>query len=116
MPDFGHGESMTTEQLDHYFDVRRERRRQGLPVFTEKEVYDRHPMLGKRLRNTQTGKIYVVERVTSVWLDGFYEQMTIREEGTKSHGLIFWTNQSSKHEGVIEGVKEANEKYDLIKD
>lgn len=105
---------MTQKQLDHYFDVRRERKRQGLPVFTEKKEYNCHPMLQKRLRNKETGETYVVDGVSSVWLDGFYEQMTIRKEGTKSHALIFWANQSSENEAVIEEVEEAKRRYEQI--
>ena len=133
MPDFGYGDPMTTEQLSHYYDVKRARKEQELPVLTEQVKWDRradendmsqfgdeevegseHPLLGMRLRDTESGNTYVVDSVSNCWLDGFYIQMAIREEGTKSHALIFWESINSENETVIEGVRKANEKYEVI--
>ena len=118
MPDFGYGDPMTTEQLEHYRKVKKARRSRGLPVFTEQMKFDggdAHPLLDKRLRDTKTGDTCVVDSVSTCWHDGFYVQAVIRREGTKSHALIFWENLSSESDAVIEGVEKANEKYDLIK-
>lgn len=128
---------MTTEQKSHYHKVKRVRKEQGLPVYTEQAKWHRladendvvgvtgrfgrekvegseHPLLGTKLRDTETGDTYVVDSVSNCWLDGFYIQMAIREEGTSDHGLIFWENVSSEDKSIIEGVKEANEKYEVV--
>jgi len=106
MSDFGYGNPMTTEQLEHYRKVKRARRKQGLSVLTEKVTWDRrarpengimitdvqgysHPLLGMRLRDTESGDMYVVDSVSNCWLDGFYIQLAIRNEETDSHALIF---------------------------
>ena len=135
MPDFRYGNPMTTEQLEHYRKVKRKRKEEDLPVLTEQAKWDRHadddgtlhvygeteqiegnehPLLGMRLQDTESGSTYVVDSVLNCWHDGFYIQMAIREEGTKSHALIFWENINSENESIIEGVKEAQEKYQVI--
>lgn len=137
MPDFGYGNPMTSEQIRHYNKVKRKRKEQGLPVYTDQAKWDRradennkvgitnrfgieevegsdHPLLGMRLRDTETGNTYVVDSVSNCWLDGFYIQMAIREEGTKSHGVIFWENINSENESVVEGVTEARNRYTKI--
>jgi len=119
MPDFGYGKPMTTEQLEHYRKVKKTRQEQGLPVLTEQKKWDRrkgdeHPLLGMRLRDTESESTYVVDTVSNVWLDGFYIQMAIREEGTNSHALVFWENVSSENEVVLEGIEEAQERYEKI--
>ena len=137
MPDFGYGDPMTIEQISHYYEVRKARKEQGLPVYTDQVKWDRradengevgnrfgreevegneHPLLGMRLRDTEEDKTYVVDSVSNCWHDGYYIQMAIREEGTKSHGLIFWENISSESETIIEGVRKANQKYEKIDD
>lgn len=108
---------MTTKQLEHYRKVKKARRKQGLPVFTEQMKFeggDTHPFLGRRLRDTKTGDTYVVDSVSTCWHDGFYVQAAIRREGTKSHALIFWKNLSSEAESIVEGVEEAQNRYDII--
>lgn len=123
---------MTTEQLEHYRKVKRARQEQGLPVLTEQAKWDRrarpdsdvktaedvegysHPLLGMRLRDTESGKTYVVDTVSNCWYDGFYTQMAIREEGTGSHALIFWQNINSEAESIVDGVERAQERYEII--
>ena len=135
MPKFGYGNPMATEQLEHYRKVKRKRKEEGLPVLTEQAKWDRHadddgtlhvygeteqiegnehPFLGMRLQDTKSGSTYVVDSVLNCWHDGFYIQMAIREEGTKSHALIFWENINSENESIIEGVKEVQERYQVI--
>lgn len=119
MPDFGYDKPMTVEQLEHYRKVKNARKEQGLPVLTEQKKWDRrngdeHPLLGMRLRDTETGSTYVVDTVSNVWLDGFYIQMAIREEGTKSHALIFWENVNSENEVIVEGIERAQNRYERI--
>ena len=107
---------MTTEQLEHYHKVKRARKEQGLPVFTEQLKFDRrkgdtHPLLGTELVDTESGDEYIVDSVSNCWHDGYYTQMAIREKGTKSHALIFWQNISSENESIIKGVQESRNKY-----
>jgi hypothetical protein len=128
---------MTTEQLEHYRKVKKARRERELPVYTDQAKWDRradennmigvtnrfgreqvegseHPLLGMRLQDTETGNTYVVDSVSNCWLDGFYIQMAIREENTKSHGLIFWENINSESETVVSSVQETHERYEVL--
>lgn len=128
---------MTSEQLEHYYDVRRARKEQGLPVYTEQAKWasradennmigisnrfgreevegSEHPLLGMELYDTEDEKTYIVTSVSNCWHDGFYTQMAIREEGTNSHAVVFWQNINSENECVIEGVNESRERYEVI--
>lgn len=135
MPNFGYGDPMTSEQIGHYHNVKQKRKEQELPVFTDQARWDRradddgtfhrfgrteqiegneHPLLGMRLLDTETGSTYIVDSVSNCWHDGFYIQMAIREEGTNSHALIFWENINSENAAIIDGVEEAQERYQVI--
>lgn len=108
---------MTTGQLEHYRKVKRARKEEGLPVFTEQMKFDgddAHPLLGEKFREIKSGETYVVDSVSTCWFDGFYVQMAIRKEGTKSHALIFWENLSSEAKSIIDGVEAARNNYERV--
>ena len=112
-----------------YQKVKRKREELGLPTSKDilgswdtREGFDiagnplptgYHPLHDKKLINTE-GEVYIIDAVHEHYHFGKYLILLIRREGTKSHGVRFWENFSSKDPIVIEGVKESNEEYKLI--
>lgn len=115
MPTFGYGKPMTEDQICHYRQVKKERRKQGLPVETEKRTWDRrngetHELHGKRFRKIETGKEYEVEVVGLYWRDGWYIDLIMVQDETKSHGR--WTYRNIDSESPYITSKEG--KFEII--
>lgn len=137
MPDFGYGNPMISEQLKHYREVRKARRKQRLPVLTDQVKWDHradenneigltnrfgreevegtdHPLLEMELYDTEEDRVVVVDSVSNCWHDGFYIQMAVRDKNTDSHALIFWENVNCENPSILDGIEEAQERYEII--
>jgi len=118
MPHFNRTE-MTSDQIDHYFEVREARKERGLPVHIKSKIWDRrrgdeHPLLGMRLLNTQNDEEYVVDEVTNEWYDGFFIGLVVRKMGTNSHGILVWENVSSRSSLIMESIETDRGKYEIL--
>jgi len=77
---------------DHLQRVLKARKELGLPKRPHSIEID-HPMKGKRVLDTTSGREYVVQRVHKTWHWGWYICLLLNHNG--SHGMRFWYNISS---------------------
>lgn len=114
----------------HYFKVKKERMKLGLPLtedFTDKwdsrKGYDitgkklpfkYHELHDKKLINKK-GEVYIIDAVYKQWYLGFYIAIAIRKEGTKSHGIRYIKNISSKCPLIIKGISETKSEFKYLK-
>lgn len=70
-----------------------------------------HPLHDLLLIEKSTGSRYIVDSVHKHHHFGFYLVLSIRKEGTQSHGQAIWINYSCKEPSIIEGLKEAHERF-----
>lgn len=70
-----------------------------------------HPFHNLYLIEKSTGHRYIVDAVHKHHYYGFYIVLSIRKEGTKSHGQAIWKNYTCKDPTVLEGLKEAHERF-----
>ena len=73
-----------------------------------------HPLHDKIFLEKKTGKRYVVDGVHKQHYFGYYYSLLIREEGTKSHGVIYWENINCREPNVLEGIEESHERFEVI--
>lgn len=108
-----------TFNSEHYAKVRRAREAANLPTYKEfMESEGRlkhgkipnHPLLGKRFKLTHedgSHTIYVMENVCQHYYDGgFYLAAAPRQEGTQSHGNIYFENVNSTNPFILEIIEE----------
>ena len=70
----------------HYYKIRKERRRTGLPVLPLQEDIKDHPFLNKIV--CWNNKQYFVERVFKEWCVGWYISALIKNIVTNSHVCV----------------------------
>lgn len=70
-----------------------------------------HELHDVMLIEKDTGKSYHIDCVMKQHYFGYYIALLIREEGTKSHGIVYWENINSKDANVIEGVEETSYRF-----
>jgi hypothetical protein len=98
-----------TKNFDHYMKVYRLRRTKE----TENHAIE-HPLLGQSLIDSQSGKLYLIEKVVKHWLWGWYIALLIQNNG--SHCLVRWENISSGDDLIIDGIEQNRKRYSLVKD
>ena len=114
----------------HYHKVQEERARLGLSLgkdFTEnwdsRKGYDitgeklpfkYHKLHDEKLINKK-GEVFIIDAVYKQWFLGFYLAVAIRKEGTKSHGIRYIKNISSKCPLIIEGISEFKSEFKFKK-
>lgn len=95
------------KNFDLYMDclkVRKDRIDSTLPIA--------HPLVGRSLLNTETGKIYIVEKAVKHWLWGYYIALLIQNQG--SHALIRWENISSSENDILHDVAKNQKRYLVV--
>lgn len=97
--------------MDHLHRVQRARKQAGLPL-AEYSVEIDHLMIGKWVRDTTTGKIYLVERVHKLWHWGWYTCLLLNCNG--SHGMRFWDNLSSGDAFIQECCEDSWRELEII--
>lgn len=73
-----------------------------------------HPYHKLQLVERETGKSYIVDAVYKHHYFGYYIMLLIRESGSNSHGTAYWENISCMDPTVIDGIKEAKERFEVI--
>jgi hypothetical protein len=69
--------------LDHWLKVKAERARLGIERRTAKGVaLTSHPLVGRTVVDTSTGKAYMVENVKKDWLQGWFLTALMNENGS----------------------------------
>ena len=100
--------------LDLYRQVRKERERLGIPNQNHNIVLEDHPLIGKKIKKTETGKIYNIEQVNQQWYAGWYIGLLIECNG--SHGFLLNENIDCWNDIVVDSIKENKTKYTILGD
>jgi hypothetical protein len=82
----------------------------GTPIVTRL-----HPLHDKQLVCKKTGKRYVIDTVHYTNYYGKHIMLGMRQEGSKSHKHITWTNISCREPDTVKSIKENSKKY-IIED
>lgn len=88
--------------------------REGHNIEGKKLNTRHHPLHDKILLELETGNRYEVDAVHKQHYLGFYTALLIRQEGSKSHGVIYWENDTCKDPNIIEGIEESQQRFKLI--
>jgi hypothetical protein len=97
--------------MDHYIKVRRARQKAGLPVAELSEKVT-HPLVGKKLRNLESGKVYNVEKVFKEFYLGWFYKAVIECDG--SHGVIFFENITCGAEEVLNQIEAFPIRFEVV--
>jgi hypothetical protein len=107
----------------HYYEVFKARKQQGkstrkyCPLFNiflgEHGEVENHPLLGKRVYNSETTEIAVIDRVCIHWYFGYYLTFTAKMLNN-SHVTVIWENYNCFDETILEGIAEDRKLYELI--
>jgi hypothetical protein len=65
-----------------------------------------HPLLGEKVLDTTTNKVYVVEKVIRNWWFGAFLSAVLRGDGTESHGVRYIENISCVLPATIAAIEE----------
>jgi hypothetical protein len=76
-------------------------------------VYD-HPLVGKKIKDIQTGKIYNIEKVFKEFYLGWYYKVLL--EIDNSHGIRFVQNITCGCEEILNGIKKFEDDYVVVDD
>ena len=105
---------MEKYDLNHYYEIIKARKAMGYEkVDTNIEVKD-YFLLGKKMKNTETGNIYNIEKVRKQWYGGWYILLLI--ECNKSHTTVFWENINCIHDTICDSIERNKTKYLLLED
>jgi hypothetical protein len=96
----------TRDNYKEDWDTRSGENIEGKPFHTR-----HHPFHDLKLIERETGKRYIVDSVHKQHYMGYYMVLLVREEGTKSHGIAYWKNISCHEPNILEGIKEAHERF-----
>ncbi len=96
------------KNYDLYMEVYRARKTAGMKVF-DGDGQINHPLVGRYLRNTETGAIMYVKKAARHWLWGWYVGLLIESPITHSGCFILWENESS--EEVKDRAERNRKKY-----
>lgn len=99
---------------DLYHEVRKERERRGIPNNSLNIVIRDYPLVGKKIRNNETGKIYNIEQANKHWYCGWYVGLLIEQNG--SHGFIWYENIDCWNDIVVDSIKKNKTKYILLEE
>ena len=97
---------------DLYYEVRKERERLGMPNDSLNIVLDDYPLVGKRIRNNETDKIYVIEQANKHWYVGWYIGLLIEQNG--SHAFIWYENIDCWNDIVVDSIEKNKTKYTVL--
>ena len=100
--------------LDLYREVRKERKRLGLPNINHNIVLENSPLVGKKIKKIETNKIYNIEQVNQQWYAGWYIGLLI--ENNDSHGFIWVENIDCWNDIVVDSIEENKTKYTILED
>jgi hypothetical protein len=84
--------SFAAWDMDHWMKVQQARTK-GIGCKPLKNGLQ-HPLLGKKILDTTTNKVYVVEKVIRNWWFGAFLSAVLKGDGTDSHGVRYIENIS----------------------
>jgi len=100
--------------FQHYYKVRQQREKQHLPVAPLSVDLPNHPLLGHHITDTETGKLYTIDKVCKQWYCGWYI-VIFPVDSDRSHAMVYWTNINCIDSNVIlPAIKEAHQDWQLI--
>jgi len=100
-----------TRNLDLYYQVRKQRRQQGLPLH-DGSLSVAHPLVGRKLRRRGDGQIYNVEKAVRHWHWGWYIALLLERDG--SHHLIRYENQSVDDPFILRTIGDDRANYEEV--
>ena len=100
--------------LDLYYEVRNERKRLGIPNHSTNIVLEAHPLVGKRIQNNETNKIYNIQQANKHWYTGWYIGLLIECNG--SHAFIWHENIDCWNDIVVDSIEENKTRYTVLED
>ena len=105
-----------TDRLDNdlYYEVRNERKRLGIPNHSLNIVIEDYPLVGKRIRNNETNKIYNIEQANKQWYVGWYIGLLIEQNG--SHGFIWYENIDCWNDIMVSSIKKNKRQYTILEE
>jgi hypothetical protein len=74
---------------------------------------DEHPMLGKFVKNLQTGEVYEIDSVCIHWQLGYYYHATLKD-ANNSHGCAIIGNINCQEDWILEMISEFNQNYEIL--
>lgn len=100
----------------HYFNVVKSRIEQGLSV-TPEEFIDDHPLVGRQLKNLETGEISLIRDVRKCWWRGHY--LLIGFDGSDKfddliYNIIAFLNINSHDPEALDVIATNQEKYEVL--
>jgi len=106
------GSCFAYDHTQHY-EIYKAKKDKGLPTTQQKYLTD-SPLLHVKLMEKATWKLYTIEKVIDEWYAGWYRKLLICNNG--SHGVVEWENISCFDPIIIEGIKEMQEKFEIVID
>lgn len=88
--------------------------RRGYYINGEKINTKIHPLHSKQLMNVKTKQRYFIDTVTYLNYHGKYMSLSVRKEGSQSHGEVLWENISCNHPDFVKSIRENNKKFILV--
>jgi len=104
---------MLVFNYDLYQKVRQERRKLGLSVSELQIELNNHHLIGKKLINKETNKIYAIEGVFKEFCFGWFIKFLVRGEND-SHAVIYYENINCKEQAFVDKIKENFDKYEIL--
>ena len=101
-----------TLNLDLYREVRNERKRLGTPNHSHNIVLEDHPLVGKRIQNNKTGKIYNIQQANKQWYAEWYIGLLI--EQNESMAFIWHENIDCWNDIVVDSIEKNKTKYTVL--
>jgi hypothetical protein len=99
---------------DLYYEVRNERKRLNIDNHSLNIVLEDYPLVGRKIKNNETGKIYNIEQANRHWHGGWYIGLLI--EQNKSHAFIWFENIDCWNNIVVNSIEKNKTKYTLLEE
>lgn len=98
---------------DLYREVRKVRERMGMEV-ANLNLDTFHSDIGKRVLDTENGKIYNVEDIRQHWYNGWYYTAIL--ECNRSHAVVWWGDVNCQDDVILKGIEENRKKYQFVEE
>jgi hypothetical protein len=96
----------TREDFKEDYDTRTGQNIEGKPFNTRYHQYQ-----DLKLVERKSGKKYVVDSVHKQHFMGYYIMLLVREEGSNSHGVVYWENITCKDPNILEGIEQTHQRF-----
>lgn len=115
--DFLNGLGFDNQLIRHFLNKRKENNEYNFHHETSTaidgtlRVKKYHPLLNKIIVDTRDGEEGIIESVHKHWYNGNYWVLVFRKEGTKSHGTLWYKNENSIDNTILESIEDTRKNW-----